>query len=70
MGKAWHINVEIDPYTQEFALGLHQLHLSSVNNAEMGFKWCLHQILTQEWNSFQTTAGEGVRLVMYSKGSL
>lgn len=24
---------------------LHQLHLSSGNNAEMGFKWCLHQIL-------------------------
>lgn len=21
VGKAWHINVEIDPYTQEFAQG-------------------------------------------------
>lgn len=23
----------------------HQLHLSSGNNGEMGFKWCLHEIL-------------------------
>lgn len=62
--------LKLTPIQESLHKVLHQLHLSSVNNTEMGFKWCLHQILTQEWNSFQTTTGEGVRLVMYSQGSL
>lgn len=62
--------LKLTPRQESLHKVLHQLHLSSVNNAEMGFKWCFHPILTQEWNCFQTTTGEGVRLLMYSQGSL